>query len=67
MGGSTEAELSVTKYFPGSGAMFTESLSVGYIFLACHGGSAKYQTCLILLGFCFSVLSFYVVCDQIYV
>ena len=27
--------------------MCTESVKVGYIFLACHGGLAKYQTCLI--------------------
>ena len=33
--------------FQGSGVMFTESVRVGCNFLVCHGGSAKYQTCLI--------------------
>ena len=27
--------------------MFTESIRVDFNFLACHGGSAKYETCLI--------------------
>ena len=27
--------------------MFTETVTVGCSFLACRGGSAKYQTCLI--------------------
>ena len=31
----------------GVGALFTQSVRVGYSFPACHGGSAKYLTCLV--------------------
>ena len=48
VGCSTGAIMSVTvDFFRGLGAMLMEWVGVSCRFLACHGGSAKYQICLI--------------------